>query len=641
MSRYSLRYLLFSIIGGFLLIITVSLIFNQLVLQDRTTHKEVLTAYKLRSNAEKIVIEISSAGGISPDLLAPVEEINLLIQQLSEFGVSPVSSLGDFLVHPAIINDNYRPDLAAISTSWSEFLTSWNKLSKLSPSDADYPAVRRKVTDTESSFLTRVKDFSESLESIEVKQEQNQSKQQFIYLGLGFILLVWGTYVIIFRVIRPISYLDGAARRMGQGDLTQPVRVETGGELGRLSRSFDHMRVEIDASQKNLEARVDERTNILTEAFEFSQEIVSQPDFSHLIDSAAQRIRKSMHAKSANICLLTQDMKRLELASQSEQATPAGGRNLLLQSQLPEDILEEVQNAATEIETICEKHQLQNTDDSLLAPLLLNDRNIGSICVIRDKSLPFTDIEKLTLKLLANATAVAIANIRLTIAVRRQDELNAIYNERHRLTSELHDETAQTLSLLNLKTCQLDDLLCAGEKEAASAEIEQCKQLIELAQAQMRMAFSDIHLSTELKNNGISRELNDLVEDFRNSSGIPVNLEISDLSSLTIPALIQKQAMYIVSEALTNVRRYADARNVRVVLENEGEGIRLVVSDDGKGFDPDLSRSDHHFGLPVMQARAERVGGMLLIETAPGAGTRITAHIPIMTVGPVDLEVRE
>ncbi len=92
--------------------------------------------------------------------------------------------------------------------------------------------------------------------------------------------------------------------------------------------------------------------------------------------------------------------------------------------------------------------------------------------------------------------------------------------------------------------------------------------------------------------------------------------------------------MYIYREALTNVRRYANAKKVRVQLEYVNEMLQIVVSDDGRGFDPNLSKSDHHLGLAVMQARMERVGGTLSIETAPGAGTRVIAHIPILMIAP-------
>jgi signal transduction histidine kinase len=88
--------------------------------------------------------------------------------------------------------------------------------------------------------------------------------------------------------------------------------------------------------------------------------------------------------------------------------------------------------------------------------------------------------------------------------------------------------------------------------------------------------------------------------------------------------------MYIYREALTNIGRYANAKKVQVQLEYQKDGLQIMISDDGRGFDLNLSKGDHHLGLSVMQARAERVGGTLSIESAPGAGTKVIANIPIL-----------
>jgi two-component system nitrate/nitrite sensor histidine kinase NarX len=331
-------------------------------------------------------------------------------------------------------------------------------------------------------------------------------------------------------------------------------------------------------------------------------------------------------------------MTRLQLISQNGNSFATDESNQDSRNRFLMGIMAGVKSAATEVDGICNNHQEQISNGSLSTPLYNGDRIIGTICVRRDKSLPFTDIENHTLKLLANSAAVAIANIRLAEDSRRQAELNATLNERQRLTSELHDEAAQTLSLLNLKLGELDYLLSDREKKKTSLELEQFKQLIERAQAQMRMAFSGMNSPTLHKSNDIRKELAEHVKEFSEASGIPVDLVIGDLSSVMLPILIQKQAMYIYREALTNVRRYANAKKVQVQLGYVHAGLQIVVSDDGRGFDPNLSKSDHHLGLAVMQARTERVGGTLSIETAPGAGTRVVAHIPVFGVSPVVLE---
>ena len=628
MMPNSLRNLLFSIISGFLLVIAVSLTLNQVTLKAHTTHNGVLNvAYHLRMTTQKIIIEVSSSGNNSLDLSASIKDFDQALKELIKYGKPQDRPIGDFIIYPSILHENYNPELTAISTTWSEFIVDLDKLTKLSASDSDYAVVKLNGMGTLADLFAQVDAFSNTLENLDDMQDRNQSYEQYFILGAGLLLLVWGWYVVVFRVLRPLSYLDSAVRGIGQGENTLSIKVAANDEMGRLAHSFETMRIEISAAQKLLEDRVAERTATITDAFEFSQEIVSQPDFNKLVDSITQRAKNILRATHANLCLLTPDMKRLEFI--------AG--NPIFRDQLPL-IMAGAQDALPQTDQICKLHQLQISEGCLSVPLNSGQHNIGYLCVMRDEKLPFTDIENHTLILLANSAAVAIANIRLGADSRRQAELNATLNERQRLTSELHDEAAQTLSLLNLKVGELDDLLSGRRDEKISVELERFKQLTERAQVQMRMAFSGMNtVSIAGKNNDIRKELDNYITEFRNANGITVELVIGDLSSLVIPALIQKQAMYIYREALTNVRRYANAKKVQVQLEEVGGGIQLLISDDGRGFDPNLTKSDHHLGMAVMQARMERVGGTLSIETSPGAGTRVIASIPIAAGTPTIL----
>ena len=443
----------------------------------------------------------------------------------------------------------------------------------------------------------------------------------WVSIAVGFSFLYSVLVVLVYGVSRKLARSNSENARLYE---------ETKQQLAERKKAEEALQ----KSEKMLEARVEERTSVLTEAFEFSQEIVSQPDFINLIDSVTSRAKNLMHATSANLCMVTRDMKQLELISRNGHSQTVEGSSPALFNPMPMGSLAGNSSVEVEADAICSAHRIQISEGCLSIPLYNGDSVIGAICVMRDKSLPFTDIETHTLKLLANSAAVAIANIRLVEDSRRQVELNATLNERQRLTSELHDEAAQTLSLLNLKISELDHMLSDSEMEIMSVELEQFKQLTERAQAQMRMAFSGLNSATLHKVNDICKELTDYVKEFGDSSGVIVELIIGDLSSLALPALIQKQAMYIYREALTNVRRYANAKKVRVQLEYVNEMLQIVISDDGRGFDPNLSKSDHHLGLAVMQARTERVGGTLSIETAPGAGTRVIAHIPILKMNP-------
>ena len=91
------------------------------------------------------------------------------------------------------------------------------------------------------------------------------------------------------------------------------------------------------------------------------------------------------------------------------------------------------------------------------------------------------------------------------------------------------------------------------------------------------------------------------------------------------------QLMRILQEALTNVRHHARAAGVSVRLERSGDAARLIVTDDGCGFDPARPAADGRprFGLATMRERAEAAGGKFCLESQPGRGTTIEVTFPL------------
>ena len=94
-------------------------------------------------------------------------------------------------------------------------------------------------------------------------------------------------------------------------------------------------------------------------------------------------------------------------------------------------------------------------------------------------------------------------------------------------------------------------------------------------------------------------------------------------------AVAQKQALHIVREALTNIRRHAQAAHVQLTVRQNQETITLEIADDGVGFYPAQANSQNHLGLTIMRTRAERCQGQLTLHSSPGQGTRISATFPM------------
>jgi len=95
--------------------------------------------------------------------------------------------------------------------------------------------------------------------------------------------------------------------------------------------------------------------------------------------------------------------------------------------------------------------------------------------------------------------------------------------------------------------------------------------------------------------------------------------------------LVEVQLLRILQEALTNVRKHANARSVRVTFVSENGFVCVTIHDDGRGFDPDAASAgvEEHFGLRVMRERAEEVGGSLSLQSTTGQGTELVVRVPV------------
>jgi signal transduction histidine kinase len=107
---------------------------------------------------------------------------------------------------------------------------------------------------------------------------------------------------------------------------------------------------------------------------------------------------------------------------------------------------------------------------------------------------------------------------------------------------------------------------------------------------------------------------------------IQIALDADGSLSSELPKAIEVQLLRIIQEALVNVRRHSEARNVEVSLREEDEDLIIEVVDDGRGFDPELAWGG--IGLSSMQERALKLGADMHIQSAPGKGTKVIVRMP-------------
>ena len=195
--------------------------------------------------------------------------------------------------------------------------------------------------------------------------------------------------------------------------------------------------------------------------------------------------------------------------------------------------------------------------------------------------------------------------------------------ERGHLARELHDELGGLLTAAKLDLARVTKRVDGTGPEVAE-RLQHLSQTLDAGIAVKRRIIEDLRPSS-LDNLGLQRTLEIQCSEFAQRSEIRVHTEIADVKLDPERAL----AVYrVVQEALTNVAKYARAKEVRVKLQRVGERARLCVEDDGRGFDPKLVREGRH-GLAGMRFRLRSCGGDLVLRSAPGQGTTIEATLPI------------
>jgi NarL family two-component system sensor histidine kinase YdfH len=220
-------------------------------------------------------------------------------------------------------------------------------------------------------------------------------------------------------------------------------------------------------------------------------------------------------------------------------------------------------------------------------------------------------------------TELEAANRQLSEYAAQVEKLT-IAAERQRMARELHDTLSQGLAGLILQLEAADAHLNKENPERAQEIIAQAMEQARATLANARRAIGDLRSSAE-PIPGLEQALRAEVKRFENATGLPCELDVQLKSEL--PNSIVEAGLRIVSEALTNVARHAQALHAWVRIEETETQLCLEIRDDGGGFDPEAVEAGH-YGLLGMRERARLVGGTLDVVSEKGGGATIKVCLP-------------
>ncbi|HVJ04816.1 MAG TPA: GAF domain-containing sensor histidine kinase [Candidatus Saccharimonadales bacterium] len=269
------------------------------------------------------------------------------------------------------------------------------------------------------------------------------------------------------------------------------------------------------------------------------------------------------------------------------------------------------------------------------APLKISDSVIGVLIIGFEKSYQWLPTELELFRAVADRSALAIDRARMTDALREREMrivelsghlLKAQEEERKRISRELHDETGQALMVIRLYLGMLDGTVKSREGKAKIGEL---LAVVDRTIEGIRRIIGRLS-PLVLQELGLISAIRKEAKDLAKTAGVQSRVAIGDDVGRLDPVI--ETAIYrVVQESLHNVAKHAQAQNVNIQMERNGETLRLVIEDDGVGIRTvsNANTMRPSFGMAGMHERISTLGGQMRVSSRKGEGTKITVSVPV------------
>jgi signal transduction histidine kinase/ligand-binding sensor domain-containing protein len=229
--------------------------------------------------------------------------------------------------------------------------------------------------------------------------------------------------------------------------------------------------------------------------------------------------------------------------------------------------------------------------------------------------------------LLCVAAAVAAVRLFRWRLTRAKGELGVVLEERNRIAREWHDTLMAGFAAIAWQM-ETTARLLGSETSAAAKACELARNMVRHCQAEARRILWDLRENEEATG-PLSSALSNALKPLSAKEGIDMRLEVEGQEVPLAPGSVH-HLVCIGQEAVTNALRHAVPSIISVHLQYHADSLSLSVKDDGRGFraSDKLAALYGHFGIPVMEERARKLGGSLRVETSAGNGTEILVHVP-------------
>lgn len=204
-------------------------------------------------------------------------------------------------------------------------------------------------------------------------------------------------------------------------------------------------------------------------------------------------------------------------------------------------------------------------------------------------------------------------------------EFALVVNERARVSRDIHDTLLQSMAAVGLELEVLASRSESAPTTPVSDQLRSLRRQVGRCVIEARRSTCELR-SPRLEVRDLVEDLRQVAEDVRLGTHVAVDIAVSGRRRRAMPE-VDEQLLRIGQEAMSNAIRHSQAEAIRVAVDYSRDTITLQVSDTGRGFDPQASRSAEHWGIRNMRERAMRISADFQITSSPGGGTVVTVVV--------------
>lgn len=515
---------------------------------------------------------------------------------------------------------------AAVAQDWQQLRARWSM-----PQSPD-PA---RTAQEAEAFVTRIDLFVSTIERTLSRLTGILNAVQFAMVALTIgtaIVLLYTAYLFIFN---PLARLQTGLARLEAGELQTRVEPGAADEFGALAQGFNRMAQTLQGLYQNLESKVREKTEHLeaerarlAALYESAAFVAHADHLDALAQGIARQVRQVADADASAVRWSDEANRRyLLLASDclpqsvidAESCIPTGE---CLCGQAQSEARTRVIPIQSVEPTPGQGHCLRAGFETMVSvPVRLHERVLGEINLFYRQAKVLSTDDQALLETIASHLAGGIESLRAA-ALQRE---TAVAEERSFIARELHDSIAQSLAFLKIQIGLLKQDVDRGEAGRITRRLAELEEGVQESLGDVRELL--VHFRTRTNREDITPALKTTLQKFEHQTGLLTHLDIEG-DGLPLPADIQVQVLHVVQEALSNVRKHAQAREVWVEVQQVPQW-RVEVRDDGQGFDLDGAGPDEtHVGLKTMRERAQNIGATVEVASVPGSGTCVVLTLP-------------